>query len=189
MIFYRSPIIHSILLLWTSNTLALSPLPNIVSMIRIRKLFQVDYFLRCTTIASDDSSSSGQYPDSFEGPLYARKVISLLDRGDEVTRLKKLMSDVYDISQANCDDRSSYPVTFSSGMSGIGKTAFGEGAIFMILSSLTVEEKLSNFGRALNMMNYLKIDLSVGGDGFVNIYDEPLSPYQRLRVRLLARAC
>ena len=158
-------------------------------MIRIRKLFQVDLLLRCTTIASDDSSPSGQYPDSFEGPLYARKVISLLDRGDEVTRLKKLMSDVYDISQANCDDRSSYPVTFSSGMSGIGKTAFGEGAIFMILSSLTVEEKLSNFGRALNMMNYLKIDLNVGGDGFVEIYDKSLSLYQRLRVRLLARAC
>ena len=96
------------------------------------------------------------------------------------------MMATYSVNDVNCKKRESYHVTYTSGMAGIGKTAFGLGGIRSALAASTVD---SDFAEALRRMNYIQIELNGGGDGWRDGMDENLTPVDRFNVRFFSRAC
>ena len=101
---------------------------------------------------SNDLSKSTKFVVSSPSPLYTIKFVPLKDRDNDISRLKELFSKkIYteEDKEDKCKDKAWYPITFSSGMAGIGKTSLGESAIAMVISSLNGEEKTTDFARGL----------------------------------------
>jgi len=113
-------------------------------------------------------------------------VENMFDRETPTQQISRLIKSIYNIdSGADAGKKNMYPIMFASGMTGIGKTVFGEQVLIEIAKN---EPSPSEFGRVLSNMNYLMVDFFGGGDNF-DEKDIPLTPEERFFVRVLSRAC
>ena len=128
-----------------------------------------------------DSPLSDQslYPPYFnDGDLYDRQTPT-----DELCTSIQLIFDINSSDAAR--RREKYPIFFSSGISGIGKSTFGQMVIKKMLEDASLPPP---FRSILYKVNTLMVECNGGGDKFTNA-DIPLSPQERFLVRVLSRAC
>ena len=134
-------------------------------------------------ICDDDEKLAKHFDISKES-----EEVYILGRNEAIETALETYSTEFSLMPCNMKERTNHNVVFVSGAAGIGKSLFCKNLPMLMRHFKTSNVEQQQFQQSIQNCIEIHIECNGAGDGYSYKIDPLLTPQQRMRVRLLARA-